>query len=78
MSATNRHHGATADLVSLEARAAAAGSVWACMFSSADEYEDALIQHRRAEGRYGSGAAWQWRLAVGAGLAVIAAAILMY
>ncbi len=39
-------------LVSLEAAAASARSGFACMFSTAEEYENALIERRRAEGRY--------------------------
>ncbi|MDE2377399.1 hypothetical protein [Bradyrhizobium sp.] len=41
-----------AALVSLEAAAAAARGGFACMFSSADEYETALISERRAQGHY--------------------------
>lgn len=36
----------------LEAFAASARGGFACMFSTSDEYESALIQQRRAEGRY--------------------------
>ncbi|MGJ4944455.1 hypothetical protein ACQR1W_28090 [Bradyrhizobium sp. HKCCYLS1011] len=39
-------------LTSLEAEATAARSGFACLFSSADEFEQALIVRRRAEGRY--------------------------
>jgi hypothetical protein len=41
-------------LLSLEAAAASARSGFACMFSSSDEYETALISERRAQGRYGA------------------------
>ncbi|HWV96310.1 MAG TPA: hypothetical protein VN130_04125 [Xanthobacteraceae bacterium] len=41
-----------AALMSLEAAATSARSVFACMFSSSDEYESALITERRAQGRY--------------------------
>jgi hypothetical protein len=41
-------------LMSLEAAAASARSGFACMFSSSDEYETALISERRAQGRYGA------------------------
>lgn len=74
----NRNLSTNADLPSLEARAALAGSAWACAFSSADEFETDLIRRRRAEGRYASGPGWQSVFAVGAGLAVIAAAILIF
>ncbi|HYW61871.1 MAG TPA: hypothetical protein VE865_01580 [Bradyrhizobium sp.] len=40
-------------LTSLETAAAAARSGFACLFSTADEYETALIVERRAQGRYG-------------------------
>jgi hypothetical protein len=41
-----------AALISLETAAASARSGFACMFSSSDEYETALISERRAQGRY--------------------------
>jgi hypothetical protein len=43
---------ANAALISLETAAASARSGFACMFSTADEYETALITERRAQGRY--------------------------
>ncbi|UFS78287.1 hypothetical protein LPB73_13305 [Tardiphaga sp. 37S4] len=39
--------------MSLETAAASARAGFACMFSSSDEYEIALITERRAQGRYG-------------------------
>jgi hypothetical protein len=39
-------------LVALETAAASARSGFACMFSTSDEYEIALIIERRAQGRY--------------------------
>jgi hypothetical protein len=39
-------------LMSLEAAAVSARGGFACMFSSSDEYETALIVERRAQGRY--------------------------
>jgi hypothetical protein len=42
-----------AALMALEAAAASARGGFACMFSSSDEYETALISERRAQGRYG-------------------------
>jgi len=41
------------DLLSLEAAAASARGGFACMFSTSEEYETALITERRAQGRYG-------------------------
>jgi hypothetical protein len=55
MSAMNksRNRGARTALLSLEADAASARGGFACMFSTSDEYETALIIERRALGRYG-------------------------
>jgi hypothetical protein len=39
-------------LMSLEAAAVSARGGFACMFSTSDEYETALITERRAQGRY--------------------------
>jgi hypothetical protein len=44
--------GDSAALISLEAAAASARGGFACMFSTSDEYETALISERRARGRY--------------------------
>jgi hypothetical protein len=41
-----------AALISLETAATAARGGFACMFSTADEYETAVISERRAQGRY--------------------------
>jgi hypothetical protein len=49
---TARSNGTHAALVSLEAAAASARSGFACMFSTSDEYETALIAERRAQGHY--------------------------
>lgn len=40
-------------LTSLDAMVASARTGFACLFSSSDEYERALISERRAQGRYG-------------------------
>jgi hypothetical protein len=50
---TSRDHTSNPALISLDAAATAARSGFACMFSSSDEYETALIAQRRAQGRYG-------------------------
>jgi hypothetical protein len=47
-----RNRGDQAALLSLEAEASSARSGFACLFSTADEYERALIVQRREEGRY--------------------------
>jgi hypothetical protein len=51
---TSDDHTSTPALMSLDAAAGAARSGFACMFSSSDEYETALIAQRRAQGRYGN------------------------
>ena len=53
---TSRSPNAHAALMSLEAAAASARGGFACMFSTSDEYETALITERRAQGRYDSAA----------------------
>jgi hypothetical protein len=45
------HHDNVA-LISLEAAATSARGGFACLFSTSDEYETALISERRAQGRY--------------------------
>jgi hypothetical protein len=49
---TVRNQSARATLMSLEAAAISARGGFACMFSTSDEYEMALITERRAQGRY--------------------------
>ena len=53
MSHVLRKAGSSAALLSLEADAACARGGFACLFSTSDEYETALITERRAQGRYG-------------------------
>lgn len=59
-------------LMSLEAAAASARGGFACLFSTADEYESALITERRAQGRYAQGRSY-WPLAMFGGCALIVA-----
>ena len=47
-----RRHPSPPAVMSLETAAAAARGGFACMFSTSDEYETALIAERRAQGRY--------------------------
>ena len=49
---TTRSSDAHAALMSLETKAVSARGGFACMFSTSDEYETALISERRAQGRY--------------------------
>ena len=65
-------HRANAALMSLEAAAASARGGFACMFSTSDEYETALISERRAQGRYGAPRS-RWPLAMFAGCALMVA-----
>lgn len=58
--------------MSLEAAAASARGGFACLFSTADEYERALITERRAQGRYAQGRNY-WPLALFIGCALIVA-----
>ena len=49
----SRHHpSADTTMMSLEADAASARGGFACLFSSAEEFETAVISERRAQGRY--------------------------
>jgi hypothetical protein len=61
-----------AALISLEAAASEARGGFGCMFSTADEYETALISERRAQGRYDQ-PHWRWPIAMFAGCALMMA-----
>jgi hypothetical protein len=57
--------------MALEAAATSARGGFACLFSSSDEYETALISERRAQGRYGHRQSrWPAVMFVGCTLAV--------
>ena len=49
---TTRSPDAHSAMMSLETKAVSARGGFACMFSTSDEYETALISERRAQGRY--------------------------
>ena len=50
---------------------------FACLFSSSDEFETALISERRAQGRYGRQASrWPLLMFVGFALAIAATVLL--
>ena len=71
-------HRAHAALMSLEAAAASARGGFACMFSTADEYETALISERRAQGRYAAPRS-RWPLVMFAGCTlVVAGTVLLF
>ena len=69
---TIRSHNAHAVVMSLEAAAVSARGGFACMFSTSDEYESALITERRAQGRYDRPRS-RWPLVMFAGCAVVVA-----
>ena len=65
-----RRRNPQAALNSLEAAAISARGGFACMFSTAEEYEAALISERRASGRYD---ATRWPLLMFIGCAMMIA-----
>ncbi|OKO76940.1 hypothetical protein [Bradyrhizobium sp. AS23.2] len=71
-----RRQNPQAALISLEAAAASARGGFACLFSTADEYETALITERRAQGRYTQGRSY-WPFALFAGCALVVAGIVL-
>lgn len=71
-----RHQTSTAALMSLEAAAASARSGFACMFSTSDEYETALITERRAQGRYAR-PRHNWRIIAFVSLALTVAGVVI-
>ena len=67
-----------AALMSLEAAAATARGGFACMFSTSEEFETALISERRAQGRYDQRRArWPAILFVGCAL-MVAGTVLLF
>ena len=66
-----RSHDSQSDIIALEATVASARAGFACMFSTSDEYENALITARRAEGRYSSVFDWQPVVLGGCALALL-------
>jgi hypothetical protein len=75
---TARNPNAHAALTSLEAAAASARGGFACMFSTSDEYETALISERRAQGRYDRRRSrWPAVLFVGCALTVAGTVLLL-
>jgi hypothetical protein len=67
-----RSNRSSAALISLEAAATSARAGFACMFSTSDEFETALITERRAQGRYAPPRS-RWPLLMFVGCALIAA-----
>jgi hypothetical protein len=75
---TIRSQNPRAALMSLEAAAASARSGFACMFSTSDEFETALIMERRAQGRYDQPkSSWPAVMFVGCALMVAGTVLLL-
>jgi hypothetical protein len=73
-----RRRNPQAALMALEAAAASARGGFACMFSSSDEYEMALISKRRAQGLYGRQRRhWPALMFLGCSLAVAGTVLLL-
>jgi hypothetical protein len=73
---TFRNSSSQAALISLEAAAKSARAGFACLFSSSDEYETALIAERRAQGRYATPQS-RWPLAMFVGCTLLVAGIVL-
>lgn len=71
-----RRQNPQAALMSLEAAAASARGGFGCLFSTADEYETALIAERRAQGRYTQSRSY-WPIALFLGCALVVAGIVL-
>jgi hypothetical protein len=75
---TIRSSSSQAALMSLEAAAVSARGGFACLFSSSDEYETALITERRAQGRYATPhSRWPLLMFVGCTL-MVAGTVLLF
>ena len=75
---TIRSSSSQAALMSLEAAAVSARGGFACLFSSSDEYETALITERRAQGRYATPhSRWPLLMFVGCTLMVAGTVLLL-
>jgi hypothetical protein len=74
-----RRRNAEAALMSLEAAAASTRGGFACLFSTSDEYETALICERRAQGRYGRPRSpWPMLMLVGCALMLTGTVLLFH
>ena len=74
-----RNREAQAILMSLERDAASARGGFACLFSTSDEYESALITERRAQGRYGRPHnPWPMLMFAGCALMVVGTVLLFH
>jgi hypothetical protein len=74
---SSRRRNPQAALSLLEAAAVSARGGFACMFSTAEEYETAVIVERRAQGRYGSPKSrWPVLMFVGCAMMIVGAVLL--
>ena len=72
-----RRRNPQAALMALEAAAVSARGGFACLFSTSEEFETALIVERRAQGRYGwQKNPWPMVMFVGCSLAMAGTALL--
>jgi hypothetical protein len=72
-----RRRNPQAALMSLEAAAVSARGGFACLFSSSEEFETALISERRAQGRYDQRRTrWPAILFVGCAMMVVGTVLL--
>jgi len=69
--------GAPTDLVALQSEVARAGCAWACPYSSAAEFEAAVIRSRRRAGAF-SAMRWRYVLYAGTATGVLAVLALLY
>jgi hypothetical protein len=74
---SNTRNCSQASLISLEAAAASARGGFACMFSTSDEYESALIAERRAQGRYAASRRNHWPKVMFAGCVLMVAGVVI-
>jgi hypothetical protein len=72
-----RRQNPQAALMALEADAMSARGGFACLFSSSDEYETALISERRAQGRYGRQTS-RWPIVMFFGCALVVAGTVLF
>ena len=72
-----RRRNPQAALSSLEAAAVSARGGFACMFSTAEEFETAVIIERRAQGRY-SLARGRWPMFMFLGCAIVVAGTVLF
>jgi len=78
MSASRSIANLEADIVALRAAAERAGTALACLFSSSDEFEAAVVKVRREQGVYGPRRRMRSLLLVGLFTALLTAAFVIF